>query len=203
MALQAKAILEIETFVALADAGYFEKAEIKKCEEQQITCYVPEPEKSQNQARGMYTERDFHYDVAQDCYLCPAQQRLTYRCEAKKSGKDIRVYEGVTCRTCALRARCTRSKRNNRRIYRWIHEAIIDKMRTRMAQQPDHVKRRAQLVEHPFGTLKHAMNHSYFLLRGKEKVSAEMSLSVLVYNLKRVINILGVKELHAALAQKG
>lgn len=73
-------------------------------------------------------------------------------------------------------------------------------MQQRMRQHPDKVKQRKALVEHPFGTLKHWMDHGYFLLRGLEKVSAEMSLSVLTYNLKRVINILGVKELVNAVA---
>jgi transposase len=200
MATQAKEVLQVETMEATADASYFKKEEIKQCQDQNITCYVPIPEVSSNKKRGLFTEQEFQYDAAQDCYHCPAQQVLTYRGPADEDGRDARVYEGVACKTCALRSRCTESKRNNRRIYRWIHATVLEELRQRLAQHPDKVKKRGQLVEHPFGTLKHAMNHSYFLMRGFEKVSAEMSLSVLVYNLKRVLNILGVKELIQALA---
>ena len=110
------------------------------------------------------------------------------------------MYEGVACKACALRSRCTESKRNNRRIYRWVHDAVLEELRQRLAQNPDKVKKRAHLVEHPFGTLKHPMDSGYFLMRGFEKVSAEMSLSVLAYNIKRVLNILGLKKVLQALA---
>ena len=199
MAKQAKAILGVAALAATADAGYFKKAELKKCEDEDITCYVPLPETSINEQRGLYAEAEFHYDAAHDCYRCPAQQELTFRGEAEKDGLHVRVYEGVACKACPLRSCCTKSRRNNRRIYRWVHEAVIEKLRARLAQHPDKVKQRGRLVEHPFGTLKHVMASGYFLLRGKGNVSAEMSLSVLGYNFKRVLNILGVKALLAAL----
>jgi len=147
----------------------------------------------------LFGEAEFHFDAAQDCYRCPAQQELTFRGVAEKDGLQVRVYEGVACKTCVLRSRCTASQRNNRRIYRWVHEVVIEALRQRLAQNPDKVKKRGHLVEHPFGTLKHAMDSGYFLMRGLEKVSAEMSLSVLAYNFKRVLNILGAKALLAAL----
>jgi len=200
MATQAKEILGVETIEATADTGYFKKEEIKQCQDQNITCYVPLPENSSNQKRGLFTEQDFRYDATEDCYRCPAQQVLTYRGSADKDDLQVRVYEGVACKTCALRSRCTESKRNNRRIYRWVHEAVLEELRQRLAQNPDKVKKRGHMVEHPFGTLKHTMDFGYFLMRGFEKVSAEMSLSVLAYNLKRVLNILGVKELLRVLA---
>jgi transposase len=200
MAAQAKEILDVETIEATADTGYFKKEEIKQCQDQNITCYVPIPEASSNKKRGLFTEQEFRYDAAQDCYHCPAQQVLTYRGPADQDGRDAGVYEGVACKACALRSRCTESKRNNRRIYRWVHATVLEELRQRLALHPDKVKKRGHLVEHPFGTLKHAMDHGYFLMRGFEKTAAEMSLSVLVYNLKRVLNILGVKELLQAVA---
>lgn len=199
MAKAAKEILGVDQIEATADAGYFKKEEIKKCEEDGVTCYVPIPESSSNETRGLYAEADFQYEAAHDCYRCPAQQAVTFRGEAEKDGLRVRIYEGVACKRCALRLRCTKSQRNNRRIYRWVHEAVIDRLRQRLAQHPDKVKQRGHLVEHPFGTLKHVMESGYFLMRGKEKVSAEMSLSVLAYNFKRVLNILGFKALLAAL----
>jgi len=76
-------------------------------------------------------------------------------------------------------------------------------MQRRAWPHPEKIKQRKQIVEHPFGTVKHWMNHGYFLMRGSEKVRAEMSLNVPSCNLRRVINILGVKELIKAVAWGG
>jgi len=62
------------------------------------------------------------------------------------------------------------------------------------------MKRRQQLCEHPFGTMQRTLNSGYFLLRRVQKVRAEMSLTVLAYNMKRVLNLLGVPKLIAAVA---
>ena len=83
-------------------------------------------------------------------------------------------------------------------MYRWIHKGMVEAILARLQQNPEKIKLRAQLVEHPFGTLKRAMGHGYFLTKGIERVSAEMSLSVLAYNMKRVLNIMGMKELMEA-----
>ncbi|MDZ7289429.1 MAG: transposase [candidate division KSB1 bacterium] len=114
---------------------------------------------------------------------------------------QVKVYEGVAYRDCPLRSQCTRRQAQNRRLTRWVHEAVIEAMQQRVWQHPEKIKQRKQLVEHPFGTIKHWMNHGYFLMRGLEKVGAEMSLSVLAYNLMRVISILGVEELLKAIAK--
>ena len=200
IAVQAKDILAVENLDATADKGYYNEEKIKACDDQNINCYVPKPERSPNKKRGLYTKQDFQYDATNDCYICPAKQKLTFRHQSTDHGKAIKVYEGVVCRGCVLRAQCTQRRKGNRRLWRWVHEEAIEAMQQRMRQHPDKAKQRKALVEHPFGTLKHWMNQSYFLLRGLEKVGAEMSLSVLAYNLKRVINILGVKELIKAVA---
>jgi len=200
MAVQAKETLGVENIEATADTGYYNEEEIKKCQDQNITCYVPKPERSRNKKEGLYTKQDFQYDAVNDRYLCPAKQELTYRYETIHQGKALKLYEGVACRGCPLRSRCTRRRAGNRRLTRWVHEAVIEAMQQRMWQHPEKIKQRKQLVEHPFGTIKHWMNHGYFLMRGLEKVGAEMSLSVLAYNLMRVISILGVEELLKAIA---
>src|SRR5262245_47150446 len=98
------------------------------------------------------------------------------------------------CGSCALRAQCTRNKKG-RRITRWEDEGLLDAMAERVRARPEIMKQRKQIVEHPFGTMKRTMNQSYFLLRGLDKVRAEMSLTVLVYNMKRVVMLLGVRRL--------
>jgi transposase len=199
MAIRAKETLGVQTLEVTADAGYYNKAEIKRCEDEQITCYVPEPEKSQNKLLGLYTDKDFRYDPTRDCYICPASQELTYRFQSTKGGKETRVYEGIVCKGCTLRSQCTRSQHGNRRVYRWVDEQVIETMHRRMLEQPEKVKKRKELVEHPFGTIKRSMNQGYFLMRGRAKVSAEVSLSVLAYNIKRVLNIIGLPKLVEAI----
>jgi len=192
LAQAAKEILEVERLDVTADKGYYNGTQIAECEQQNISCYIPEPKKSQNKALGLYTDKDFRYDPEGDTYFCPANQRLSFHYRTIKGNKEVRVYETSCCKQCLLRSQCTRSRSYNRRIYRWVHEDIIEAMRERMSCHPDIRSKRKELVEHPFGTIKHWMNHGYFLMRGKKKVAAEVSMSVLVYNMKRVMNILGV-----------
>ena len=84
-------------------------------------------------------------------------------------------------------------------ITRWVDEDLLNDMEHRVRSDPDKMKLRKCLAEHPFGTIKHHMDQGFFLMKGLENVNAEMSLSVLAYNFKRVINILGVLEMMVAL----
>ena len=81
-----------------------------------------------------------------------------------------------------------------------VGEEVLEQMAQRLKLRPEKMKLRSQLVEHPFGTMKRGMNQGYFLLKGIKKVAAEMSLTVLCYNLKRVLNIVGVKKMIRAVA---
>jgi hypothetical protein len=201
MSKRAKEILGVEELDVVADMGYHNKQEIKKCHDEQIHCYIPEPAKSENEQLGYYAINEFQYDAQQDCYICPAQQKLTYRGNRLKDNLECGVYESNACKKCHLKTKCVRSS-YNRRIYRWVGEESIEEMRVRMHMNPWKADKRKELVEHPFGTIKHWMNQWYFLLRGKVKVAGEMSLSVLAYNIKRVLNILGVVKLIEALKIK-
>lgn len=202
MAIKAQEILESCHLEVVADGGYYNEYEIQRCDEQQITCFIPPPKKSHNRKLGLYTEADFTYDSTGDCYVCPAGQILTLRGVRKRKNRLENIYASASCRSCSIRSLCTRSKRNDRRIYRWRNEHLIEQMRERLRLQPEKVKLRSRLVEHPFGTLKRAMDQRYFLLKGKHKVSGEVAMSVLAYNIKRVTAILGVPKLLEALRTK-
>jgi transposase len=199
MACAAKEILGVEHLDVTADKGYYNERQIDHCEQENISCYIPEPEKSQNKELGLFTDRDFRYNAQDDCYLCPANRQLTYRSLTLKGDKAVKIYESRACKQCLLRSRCTRSRTNNRRIYRWVNEHVIEAMRERMQRHPEKASQRKELAEHPFATIKHWMNHGYFLMRGKKNVAAEVNMSVLVYNMKRVLNILSLPALIAAL----
>ncbi len=196
MATAAQQTLGVARLEVLADMGYYWGAQVKECADVGITCYIPKALTSANTQQGLFGKERFAYDSEQDCYRCPAGQVLSYRSSSLELGRPIRYYRAPVsvCRTCALKARCTRNQ-EARRLSRWEHEDLLDQMQQRVATQPSKMKQRKALAEHPFGTIKRGMDAGYFLLRGLEKVRTEMSLTVLAYNLKRAISILGVPKL--------
>jgi hypothetical protein len=203
MAIKAKNILDVDSIAATADSGYHNEPEIEKCEQQNISCYIPKPKPTSSKStNNLFTKEDFHYDAQNDCYICPANQTLTYYGQTKWTHrKNKKRYGCRVCKGCLLRSQCMGDKRGNRTIIRGIHEDVVDQMEQRVFKNPDMVKKRKELVEHPFGTIKHWMDQGYFLMCGFENVTGEMSLSALCYNIKRVLNILDVKEL-IAIAQQ-
>ena len=199
MARRAKELLQVEAFDVVADMGYYDGKHVKACLEEGIIPYIPKANTSANCRLGLYSKRDFRYDAKDDCYWCPAGKALNFRFQTTELGRDIRYYATSACKECALRPRCTRNK-GGRRITRWVDEALLDEMARRVRAEPEKVKRRKGIVEHPFGTIKHSMNQGYFLTRGLDNVRSEMSLTILAYNIKRMINILGVQKMTRALA---
>jgi len=197
MARQAQAVLNKTEITVVADRGYYSGEEIKSCEEARIKTYLPKPQTSSNQARGYFGKRDFIYHPEDDEYECPAGERAIYRFTREEKGKFIRRYWSSACTHCAMKSQCTIGK--NRRISRWEHESILDALETRMERAPDMMKVRRSTVEHPFGTIKSWMGSTHFQMKTIKRVSAEMSLHVLAYNLKRVIKILGTKQLIEAI----
>jgi transposase len=197
MALQAKEVL-VCGFDAVADVGYYHGHEVKTCLEAGITPYVPRPITSANEKLGLFSKDDFIYDKGTDTYQCPAGAGLTFRFDTVEHGRHIRYYATPACGGCALKPQCTRSK-GGRRITRWIDEHLLEEMEQRVRSRPEVMKRRKELVEHPFGTMKRGWDHGYFLMRGLEKVRAEFSLTVLAYNLRRVLNLVELPRLLAAL----
>ena len=197
MAKKAKAVLATDELSVVADRGYYSGEEIKACEEAGITTYIPKSQTSGNQAKGYFGKRDFIYKPQDDEYECPAGERAVYRFNREEKGKMIRRYWSSACTRCAMKPKCTTGK--YRRISRWEHEAILDTTEARLDQAPDMMKVRRSTVEHPFGTIKSWMGATHFQMRTLKHVSTEMSLHVLAYNMKRVINILGTKQVIAAI----
>ena len=197
MASQAKAAMGVETLDVLADRGYFKGEEILACEPLGITPYVPKPLTSGSKAKGRFGKQDFVYIAQGDAYRCPAGERLTRRFSSVEDGMTLHIYWTTKCGDCALKAQCTTGK--ERRVKRWEHEAVIDAMQDRLDGKLDAMRIRRATVEHPFGTLKAWMGATHFRTKTLEKVRTEMSLHVLAYNLKRVIAIIGVAPLMAAI----
>ena len=197
MAIAAKEAMGVEKLDAVADRGYFKGEEVLACGEAGITVYVPHTTTSNNKAKGLYDKADFRYIVEGDEYQCPAGERLQRRTNTHDHGKPIARYWTLNCGTCAWKTKCTTGKA--RKVSRWEREDVLDAMRERLDRHPEMMRLRRDTVEHPFGTLKRWMGAEHFLTKGLHNTGTEMSLNVLAYNLKRVINILGVEGLLRAL----
>jgi len=201
VAIAAKANLEVKAAEVLADAGYYNAAEVDRCAEQGLTAYIPKADTSANTARGLYGKSRFKYDATKDVYVCPAGGELTHRFNTYELGRELRYYRASGCKGCALKPQCTRNKAN-RTITREANEGLMEAMAARMAAQPEKFKLRKTLAEHPFGTIKRWFGYTHFLMKGLEKVRTEWSLTTLAYNLKRVLNLVSFETLMAAVGVK-
>ncbi len=190
MAGQAKTALDAKDLTVLADPGYYKGEEIVDCYEAGITALVPKVDTSPSKAKGRFSKADFRYDAERNEYECPAGQRLTYRFDSIEHGKTLWVYMTYQCSSCPLQAKCTTG--NAKRIKRWEKEHILEAADALLKKNPDAMRQRKRLAEHPYGTIKHWMGSTHFLMKRLANVQAEMSLHVLTYNLRRAINILGV-----------
>jgi hypothetical protein len=197
VAKEAKATLQSDTLDAVADRGYFSSEEILACEEAGITVTLPKPMTSNAKAEGRFGKQDFRYAAEEDVYVCPAGERLTYHYTNEENGLVLRRYWTNACQSCAIKSRCTTGK--ERRVTRWEHEHILDAVQRRLDEHPEKMRQRRETVEHPFGTIKARMGATHFLMKTLPRVAAEMALHVLAYNLTRVLNIMGVQPLMAAM----
>jgi transposase len=197
MAQQAKAVIQTDSLNVLADRGYYSGPELRSCEQNDIVTDVPNSATSNNKAKGQFDRSEFHYIAKDDEYECPAGERLIYRFTRTESDKEIRRYWSSACPGCPIHAQCTTGK--NRRVSRWVHEDVIERTKARLVAKPDAMHIRRATVEHPYGTLKGWMGSTHFLTKTLDHVSTEMSLHVLAYNMKRVINLIGTKRLLEAI----
>lgn len=196
MAMQAQAVItptDDQPLKAVADEGYYRGEELLACEEANVESFVKKTDTSGKRGKGEFTRREFHYIAEDDEYACPAGERLIYRFTRNEAGKQIRRYWSSACVGCQLQSQCTSS--DYRRVSRWEHEATVEAAEARLEKHPDMMRIRRATVEHPFGTLKHWMGSTHFLTKTLDRVSTEMSLHVLAYNLKRMMAIYGVRRL--------
>ena len=206
MAEAAKEALGVERLEALADAGYAEGEQLRRCEQNGVTAYVPLPDKSgRKKAEGRFIRDDFVYDAEANCYRCPHGEELQQMGKpVAQNGKlwDRYASKNAHCKACPLREKCLTKKARRRYIFRWQHEDVVDRHRQRMKGSGDKMRVRAALVEHPFGTLKCRAGWLHFLVRGFKKVRGEWALMATCYNFTRVLNIIGPDAFMAYCAQR-
>src|SRR5215218_5631686 len=196
-ATPAKELLGADGIAVVADSGYFKIEDIEACEKAGMTPYVPRPQRGPAVRAGLFRKDEFRYD--------PARHRQeAYTASVIRGLKKVNYINKGACRDCPLRARCTKGR--FRTVSRFENEAVLDRMQDRLAKRPDILDRRREVVEHPFGSIKQWMNQGTFLMRGLENVRGEFSLTALAYNLRRVLylrrvlNLVGSKDLLAAVA---
>ena len=197
VAKEAKTTLGVGSLDVVADRGYFNSEEILACEEAGITVTLPKPMTSNAKMEGRFGKQDFRYVAEEDTYRCPAGERLVYHYTNEENGLALRRYWTNACQSCAIKHRCTTGK--ERRITRWEHEHVLEAVQRRLDEHPEKMRQRRETVEHPFGTIKARMGATHFLMKTLPRVAAEMALHVLAYNLTRVMNIMGIQPLVAAM----
>jgi hypothetical protein len=197
VALTAKANLDINQAEVLADKGYYNAAEVSRCVEQGLSPLIPKTDTSANTKLGLYGKSQFRYEPDKDQYVCPAGGALSYRFSTWELARELKYYRAKGCKDCALKKQCTRN-RNNRTLTREANEQLMEQMAERLKAQPAKYALRKQLAEHPFGTIKRWFGYTHFTLKGLTKVRTEWSLITLAYNLKRVLNLVRLEKLLAA-----
>jgi transposase len=197
IASQAKDVLGVDRLEAVADRGYYNGEEILACDNAGIAVTLPKPMTSGIEARGRFGKQDFVYLEDEDVYRCPAGEKLKYYYTNEEKGQNLRRYWTNACRNCALKPSCTTGPQ--RRLTRWEHEHVLEAVQKRLDENPQAMRERRETAEHPFATLKMRMGATHFLMKRLPKVATEMALHVLAYNLTRVMNIMGIRPLMAAM----
>lgn len=200
IAKQAKETLEVDVIKALADKGYYSTNDLIECEKSHIETYVPKQRFTGNIANTDFQADKFQYDQEQDVYLCPAGQILYPGRIREVNGVKYQTYKNYrACKGCPLKDQCTQAQKG-RTISRNLAQSLLDEVDRRTRENRKLYVQRQMIVEHPFGTVKRIWGYSYFLTRGLVSVNTENKLHLLAYNMRRVINILGVEEIVRRLA---
>lgn len=192
---QAKEALGVKEIAAVADLGYYNCDQVKESGENGITAYIGKPRTAV--IEGVFSKERFEYNAEKDVYVCPAGEEL--RRKTTNNKERVKLYTTTQCKSCNMKPMCTRAK-GSREIKRHINEEVMEEMAKRVRKDPDKLRSRGSLVEHPWGTMKRTLDQGYFLMRGIEKVNAEIALTGLIYNMKRAFSIIGIPKLIGALS---
>ena len=206
IAIEAKENLAIETYTALVDKGYHNGKQIEICKQANITTIVAQPEQGKSNENGTtkdYLVANFQYDLSTDTYTCPQGETLktTGSWHKKTTDRDsytFKKYRTPNCKECPVKHLCT-SRAGGREIDRSQYADAVEENNKRYHANTQLYRKRQEINEHIFGTIKRQWGYNHTNLTGLEKVNGEHSLIMLVYNIKRSINILGVPELIAKL----
>jgi len=200
MAIEAKQLLGVNQMNVLTDKGYTTGKQIAECTANNIITYSA-PKAHSSQKNGLFDMQIFQYNEARDTYTCPAGEKMiTNGRWYNKNGHKVKHYKTKACNGCTLREQCT-SNKNGRFIERNYYQPDIEQNQARVENNPDYYRQRQQITEHQFGTLKRQWHFTHTLVKGKQKVLSEVYLFFSVYNLVRLMEILGTDELKSRLRE--
>jgi transposase len=190
-----------DPLMALADKGYHTGAELKACQQDNITTHVAYKEQpGVKHIANEFLAESFDYDKLTDSYTCPAGAVLTSlgtwhnkKGDANETSYRFKTYRTDACKTCPLKGQCT--KLDKRIIQRSEYQDAVDINDNNIKQNPQYYKRRQAICEHPFGSIKRHWGYTHTLLKGLEKVNGEMNLIMFCYNFLRTKNILGFEKM--------
>jgi len=203
MAERACEVLQTDGFDLLADKGYHDSEGLQKCKDMNVTTYVAAAEYKHNKPvpTAEYAGNRFAYDADQDIYTCPQGEILTtngnwYHKQNRNSSVMVKRYRTKACRTCPARHLCTTAPMDRGRwIERSQYQQAVQENDLRVQTEKEKYRRRQAIVEHPFGVIKRQWGFDHFIVKGLDKVETELGMMFTAYNLRRLITILGAKEL--------
>lgn len=201
IAIEAKHNLEVSTITAISDKGYHNGSELQTCKEENITTICAQQEIVNSNAKGTtpeYLVTQFTYNKQTDTYTCPQGQTLSTKgtWHTKVNGTNtyqFKKYRTPACKDCAVKHLCTGKEKGGREIDRSEYADAVDENSKRYKKNTELYRKRQEINEHIFGTIKRKWGYNHTNLKGLEKVNGEFALIMTVYNLKRCITILGVE----------
>lgn len=194
MAKDSSDLLETEMSTVIADTGYYNGTEIKKCIDDGMNVFIKKAKANNSTKDNEFRKEKFSYDKDNDVYICPAGNRLPFFENTSKNGIRYRRYKCSDCNSCKYKKLCTSSS-SGRTIQRWEHESILEDVHQDTLKNNDIYKQRRCIVEHPFGTVKRTLGYSFFLRRQIDNVDAEASSMFIAYNFKRLLSMFSTQEL--------
>jgi hypothetical protein len=197
MLRRAKSIIGHNRFTALYDKGYHTGSEFDIADQLGIKVMVaiPAMPKSSQAPDPQYNLENFIYNQQDHTYTCPQGHTLTTNGTWHKSTNStvFQQFKTPKCKGCPVRLKCTTSKQNGKIIQRRKYAQNIEDNRKRIENDKATYKKRQAIVEHPYGTIKRQWDFSYIITKKfKPRASADVGLMFTAYNLRRIINILGI-----------
>ena len=194
---RAKSILGHTDFTALYDKGYYTGSEFAIADRLgiEVLVAVPGMPSSSNAPNPAYNVENFIYNADNDCYICPQGHELhSNGTWYKRDAAQFRQFKTPMCKTCPVRSECTTSIQNGKIVQRSEYQHFIEQNKARVAQNQNYYRRRQAIVEHPYGTIKRQWGFSYIMTkRSIQRASADVGLIFTAYNLRRILNIIGIE----------
>lgn len=194
MAKDAVELLDVANPTIIADTGYYNGTEIKRCIDDGMNVYIKKTKANNSTRENEFRKEKFSYDKKHDVYICPAGNELSFFENTSKNGMKYRKYKCSNCNSCKYKSACTTSAKG-RTIQRWVHEDILELVNQDTWDNNDIYKKRRCIVEHPFGTVKRTLGYTFFLRRQKNNVDAEAASMFIAYNFKRLLGMFSTQEL--------